>query len=698
MIPVALVSQVVLKINKNRLQLEVQRYHNLLASSLAQNIDERLTTVQSQLSMALATLKNPQSSWDDRQKMLSALVDSSSNFAIISAVSPQGGEMMKVYNPTLEPELEKNPSLSSHLKIPLFQKFKSTGREQIAVDPVADKSQQKILVQSYIPFQTPAGLSALYVKLSLDDLSRLISQTKIDRTGFASFVGSDGKVLVGLGQPDESVVQTALQGSEAAREFTDKNGQRWISASAPVRKLNGAIITQQTRKEAYAASAAGQKWALIIISITIFGAILIAYLLAAYLVRPLLAITRFAAEVDVANNHFPDPIMMDRHDEIQGVAETFNQMIQKLKGFSDLQVEKLLMEQKKTEAIIFSIEDGIVMTDYNGKIQMINPSAMRLFGIPEQAYPVGEALWKYLPSTNLKTAFVDLLTKSDERSGVEVKLTQNEKDSFFKLSSEQVRTPSRTESLGIVTVMHDITLEKELDSMKEEFLHSITHDLRNPLTAIRGFIRLFQSGQAGPINDIQKKMLETMDKASLRLVTMVNDILDLARLDAGRLDLHLEQIQLSETAQRVIELFAPQARGSGVTLKIDLVGGSIDPITLDPALVERVFINLFGNALKYTPDGGTITAQIQSSPEEVRCAVIDTGEGIPSNYLTQIFDKFRQVDGQYKGGAGLGLTICKRIVEAHGGHIWVESEVGKGSSFIFTFPRGLVSNRKEQAA
>ena len=158
--PVALVSHVVIKINKERLQQEVQRYHILLAGSFARNIDERLSTLQSQLSIALAAFKNPEVSWNERQQMLSALIDDpSSNFAIISAVSPRGQELMKVYNPTLSPELEKNPSLDSHQNFPLFQKFKSNGQEQTSV---ALKG-QNVFVESYIPFETPLEIGRAHV-------------------------------------------------------------------------------------------------------------------------------------------------------------------------------------------------------------------------------------------------------------------------------------------------------------------------------------------------------------------------------------------------------------------------------------------------------------------------------------------------------------------------------------------------------
>jgi PAS domain S-box-containing protein len=358
-----------------------------------------------------------------------------------------------------------------------------------------------------------------------------------------------------------------------------------------------------------------------------------------------------AQSVDIASGQFPDPVNVNTRDEIQDLAQTFNSMLGKLKGYADLQVEKLIIEQKKTQAIIFSIEDGIIMTDYQGKIQLVNNRAKNILNMKESEDVLGTALWKYLPSPELKTALVEVLTKPDEKNSLEIKVPTDGKDRFFALSSEQVRTPSREESLGIVTVFHDITLEKELDSMKEEFLHSITHDLRNPLTAIRGFIRLFQSGQTGTVSDVQLKMLDTMEKASLRLLTMVNDILDLARLDAGKLQLHLEECSFEDVAGRVLELFSPQSRNDGIKLSLEKLGQPLAPIVADYNLIERVFTNLVGNAAKFTPNGGSITIRINNTPDMFRCEVADTGEGIPASYLDKVFDKFKQVEGHFKGGA-----------------------------------------------
>ncbi|MCB4757401.1 MAG: HAMP domain-containing protein [Elusimicrobia bacterium] len=702
-VPVATVSTLIVRINDDSLQKQVQRFHIQLAESLANRMDERLSTLQAQLFLGISALQSPNLSWAGRQDFLRSLLDSSEQFGIISVVNNFGQEVMKVYNPVLEPDIREQEALISHRTFPLFLYFKKTGKQSVR----ATRRNGKTFAEIYLPFETPAGLNAMYAKASLNDLSDVISQKAIGLTGYAYVVGADGELLTSppaAAGPniqiikDPSMVKTALMGSLGAREFRDENGIRWVGASAPINKLGGAVLTQQKRDEAYADVIKGKRTAALNVLITILIILMAAYLLAGSLVKPLLAITRVAQDVDLARGAFPEPVRITSGDEIQDLAQTFNKMIEKLKGYADMQVEKLIIEQKKTEAIIFSIEDGLIMTDYQGKIQLINHQAKNILQIPGDTDALGQPLWKFLPSPDLKTAFVDVLTKPEAKKAIEVKLPREGKDNFFALKSEHVRPPNKQETLGVVTVIHDITLEKELDSMKEEFLHSITHDLRNPLTAIRGFIRLFQSGQTGVLTDLQRKMFDTMDKASLRLMTMVNDILDLARLEAGRLKLNLASIRIEDISNRVIELFTPQARTNTIQLSIETANGPLPPVTADPALMERVFTNLIGNAMKFTPDGGTITIKLAASDDAFIGSVRDSGEGIPKAYLDAIFDKFKQVEGRFKGGAGLGLTICKRIVEAHGGRIWAESDEGKGSIFTFTIPRNLVIPQQEKAA
>lgn len=693
-IPVALVGRLVLNINNESLQFEVQRYHLHLAQSLAEKFDDRVTNIVSQLVVPIHSVSNPTIGWEERQKILGALIDSTPHFAILSVVTGSGAEVIKAYNPQLAPEVDANPALVSHNELPLFSNFKETGNQVVSVS----KQETNTFAEIYIPFDSPGGKNAFYVKLALTDLCEMVNHEVIGQTGYATLVGKDGTVFGRKSTEDASIVQTALTGSQGAREFSDSKGKQWVGASAPLAKLGGAIITQQPRNEAYAASIKGETQAFVVTGLTILFALIAAIFLTRSLVRPLIKISTTVAQVDLASGIFPNPIRINSRDEIEDMATTFNSMIEKLKGYASLQVEKLIIEQKKTEAIIFSIQDGIVMTDYQGKVQLISHRAKSILKIRENESILGQPLWRYLPSPEIKTACMELLTNPENKKMIEVKMPSgDDKVNYYNMTAEQVRTPNKEEALGVVTVLHDITLEKQLDMMKEEFLHSITHDLRNPLTAIRGFIRLFQSGQTGAVSAIQAKMLDTMDNASLRLVNMVNDILDLARLESNRLQLHIDEARMDEIISRVVDLFQPQARTNGIALKME-VEGETNPINVDPNLMERVFTNLVSNATKFTPEGGTITVRLQNMADSIRCSVNDTGEGIPPSYLQKVFDKFQQVEGHFKGGAGLGLTICKRIVEAHEGKIWVESEVGKGASFIFVIPRTQVVEKKTEKA
>jgi signal transduction histidine kinase len=233
--------------------------------------------------------------------------------------------------------------------------------------------------------------------------------------------------------------------------------------------------------------------------------------------------------------------------------------------------------------------------------------------------------------------------------------------------------------------------------MKDDFIHSITHDLRNPMTSIRGFLKFLMDELGGPLTEQQRKMVETMDRASMRLLGMINDILDVAKLEAGKIQLNLTETDLRDTAKHVNELLQTQATKRKITLAVD-AHEPFPKIQADPLLMERLFTNLIGNAIKFTPEDGKVTVELREEPGHICCAVIDTGEGIPEDYLTKIFDKFQQVAGQRKGGTGLGLTICKYIVESHKGEIAVSSEVGKGSRFYFTIPKNLSQSSMTEAS
>lgn len=230
----------------------------------------------------------------------------------------------------------------------------------------------------------------------------------------------------------------------------------------------------------------------------------------------------------------------------------------------------------------------------------------------------------------------------------------------------------------------------ELDALKQSFLETVTHDLRSPLSSIMGYVDLILGGTSGEINEVQHRQLEIVHRSSKRLSRLINDILDLSKLEAGRMEFEMRPVQVGEIAKSVLDLLGVLGEQYRIRLTCE-VAPNLPPVVADSDQIHRVITNLVSNALKFTPEGGTVTLAIeQDQPATLRVSVRDTGVGIPEERLKDMFTKFFQVEETRRAakqrGTGLGLTIAKRVVEAHGGRIWVESEWQKGSTFSFTLP------------
>lgn len=232
---------------------------------------------------------------------------------------------------------------------------------------------------------------------------------------------------------------------------------------------------------------------------------------------------------------------------------------------------------------------------------------------------------------------------------------------------------------------------KELDQMKKDFVSNVTHELRSPLTSIRGYIELLLQGTAGELNKNQAEYLVVVKNAGLRLARFIDNLLDVAKIEAQKLDLHPEAVDMGKLAYEMEVLFRPQAQEKKIVLERQVPAG-LSKAWVDADRAAEVLTNLLSNAFKFTPENGKITIAVSENGKFVEIRVKDTGIGIPKEYLSKVFDKFEQVK-QTKGmvkkhpGTGLGLTITKGIVEAHGGKIWVESQAGQGTTFIFTLPK-----------
>ncbi len=356
-------------------------------------------------------------------------------------------------------------------------------------------------------------------------------------------------------------------------------------------------------------------------------------------------------------------------------------------------------QRRHLEAIITQMADGVVIADAAGRVLVVNTAAKAMLG-DRINHLVGHEL---LPVRSRARGFgraevnrYPLLT-----SALAGELVMGEEISIGDGASERVlsasATPIRNESGeidGAVAVLRDVTAERQVERMKDEFLATVSHELRTPITAVLGYTEMLLRGLRGPLVPRQGEALQAVRSAGRRLLALVNDILDISRLEVGKQELALERIHLHLSVERAVEAISLMAASKAISVVEDVPRG-LPPVLADVEQLQRILGNLLSNAIKFTPQGGVvrISARLAGRHGEdgVAVTVTDDGIGIPVEHQERIWDKFYQVDSSSRrlhGGTGLGLAIARGLVELHGGKVWVESEgiPGKGSTFGFTLP------------
>jgi PAS domain S-box-containing protein len=416
--------------------------------------------------------------------------------------------------------------------------------------------------------------------------------------------------------------------------------------------------------------------------ISCFVVIPIAWLVSQRIVTPIMQVARAARAV--GQGKFDQDIPITSGDEVGILAEEFNAMRWNLK----YAIEKITKEEKKMTAIVNSLAEGLILVDSNNRVLHINPAAEYLLGV--NVNQIGEDFTQLIQDGEL----TKVLTESQRQVALnktaasEVPVDRNGEQLILRV----VASPFLDENgaiLGTVYVFDDITREKEIDRMKSDFVSLVSHELRTPLTSIIGFVSFILDGKAGAINEKQRNSLMRVQRQSKRLTALINDLLDVSRIEAGRIQMNQSAISIREIANHRIEEIRPQADAKSIALEL-IAPEFVPTIIGDEERLGQVFTNLIGNAIKFTPENGAITIKLEVDSNLIHVEIIDTGPGIPPEERQKIFDKFYQMSDfrtRQQGGSGLGLSIVKSIVEAHGGKVWVDDGIGgKGSNFQFTLP------------
>ncbi|MEM9672205.1 MAG: ATP-binding protein [Bacteroidota bacterium] len=413
------------------------------------------------------------------------------------------------------------------------------------------------------------------------------------------------------------------------------------------------------------------------------------------IVKPITDVTEKIRRI--AQGDYDQKILVDSRSELGELAQAFNVMSIKLQEFEKLNIEEVQAQKSRMESIIKSMRDGLIVLDEDKRIILVNESGKQIIN-QEDPELLGKKLSDFTESEVIQELNQAIRAKSVHSNEPDTEEAHNflrvddyyGKKAFF--TKEIVRVYGREDSfrrfIGYIIILKDITTFKESDEAKSKFVAVVSHELKTPLSALNMSLMLLQNPRLGELSDDQSQIVGSMKQEVQRLVKMVTELLDLARAESGTIQMDKKPVDPNELMDYAVAPVQAKLAEKNLSLSSN-TEVQVEEITIDPEKISWVLINLLTNAIRYSPENGKVVAKIRQVGDFIEFSVRDFGPGITPKDAKRVFNKFVQLSSngkKNKGGLGLGLAISKEIVEAHGGQIYVESEVGAGSRFYFRIP------------
>ncbi|MBS1502282.1 MAG: HAMP domain-containing protein [Bacteroidetes bacterium] len=396
-----------------------------------------------------------------------------------------------------------------------------------------------------------------------------------------------------------------------------------------------------------------------------------------YIANPIKELTERIKEISKRN--YRQQLDFKSNDEFGELAQAFNNMTFKLDEYENSNLASILFEKKRIETIINSMHDGVIGLDEQSFIIFVNQVACELVGISE----IG-LIGRYAPDVALENDLFRNLLLSDQHK---MKIYADGRESYY---SKDIMPVMSTEKLiGQVIILKNITEFQQLDEAKTNFIATISHELKTPISSIKMSLKLLEDKRIGEINPEQKQLLENIDDDSRRLLQITGELLDMAQVETGKLHLNFGSTHPKNIVDYAVKAVKFTADQKEVALKVDCDDG-LPEVRADLDKTTWVLINLLSNAIKYSPERSQVGLAVKKlKGDDVEFSVTDHGQGIESRYLSRIFERYFKVPGSKgeQSGTGLGLAIAKDFIEAQSGKIAVESELGEGSRFYFTLKK-----------
>lgn len=605
--------------------------------------------------------------WDSEdsyvsRKSLERALKNNPEFLYLAFTGPDGREVLSGG----VPELRRYFGYLDLSGDPLFQKAARDGRAALGrFERIFDMPVCRLV------YPVGGGYYA-FAAVNLRDLMEKLRAQRLGATGGLLLTDAEGNALQLSGsfeRFDSAALRAVLDGGTVF-EIEGRDGP-YIGAAAGVRGFDLYVLALENRAEAFA-GVNRMTWLMAFFLLAVGTAFYFSSLLfTRRLSGPVAALMDGAARV--SSGEFRSPVSEETEfSELSDLLRAFNSMMREVDRYHGIQVEKVFEEKQKLELLVSLIHDAIILADLRGELLYANAAAKGILGA-DAAPGENEALRRRIAGL--------VYQKARSASGV-IELESAGEKKYYRASVQTLA--ARTQTPAVFMVLRDITLERRIQKMKEDFFHSVAHDLRAPLLTMQGYIKLLEkefapgAKQAGYVRNVKE--------SSDRLFKLLENILDISRMEAGQLKPEMKAVNASEFLYASAEGYRALFEEKKIAFSVDAAGAARAEFYADPALLRRVLDNLLSNAWKFTPEGGAVTAAVSEGGGKVLFTVSDTGPGVPADQLEAVFEKYKRLkSGEGESGFGLGLAIARKIVELHGGRIWAEA----GGGGVFRFNIGV---------
>ncbi|SFO34797.1 PAS domain S-box-containing protein [Paenimyroides ummariense] len=430
--------------------------------------------------------------------------------------------------------------------------------------------------------------------------------------------------------------------------------------------------------------------AIVIISVTGTLCFLIAFTLLvnlpASIANPIKELTESIKEI--ASQNYKKRVHFESHNEFGDLAKSFNTMAQKLEEYSESKLDKILKGKKRIETLIDNLHDPVIGIDENKKVLFANEEALTICGLKKQDF-IGKQIQDIAVANDLIRSIIKdiFVPKDDKVKSEQLKIYADGRESYFEKEVVDINIfptgEADSEFIGQVILLRNITPFKELDLAKTNFMGTVSHEFKTPISSMQLGIQILENEKTGDLNEEQKLLINGIKDDADRLLRITGELLNITQVESGTIQINMTHSEINPMIDYAIN--ANKVAAEHKNIKIDV--SKIDDdfiIAADSEKTAWVLTNLLSNAIRYSYDNATVNIKVEKIENQVKFSVTDTGQGIQPQFLHKIFERYFRIPGTKKEGTGLGLSISKDFIEAQGGKIWAESEYGAGSTFSFT--------------